>query len=269
MADGMPKASSPDPFPRDMAQRLHGSRLGEAFRLLVLGDPEVVTLTQTAAAHAKQCKLILEGAFPGGFTSYQWPLQLSADELADACVYPGYAIFPGPPLPKPTKAVLELSGAIVRRLALFRQRLASGQLRASGTFVRNGNFGPIHQAQWERPNIVIDTQSSDLLEITNGKAMVQWSGIIIELPELFHVNTAKPLEARSSPPVYDPAPTKKKTSQRASIQQAIATLWPNGIPDAIPVQVRDRKINDWQRKNGLAVASSKTIQRYLAPKAVS
>jgi hypothetical protein len=82
---------------------------------------------------------------------------------------------------------------------------------------------------------------------------------------MFHVNTTEYDEMRG-PAVKNEvgAAARRHSAVQASIEQAKLALWPDGVPPGIPVKARDQRINDWQRQHGIAVASSKSISRYLA-----
>src|SRR5262249_34261986 len=157
--------------------------------------------------------------------------------------------------------------------------LINGWIVAYGTFVRNGTFGPIHCRQWARQNLLLDVKSGDLLEAIDGRAVVQWTGIMLQAPllqpdspgavvdaEVFRANTTEQGGARFCAGESGARPDRKLTPTQASIKKAIGVLWPNGIPAELPLQVRDQIIIDWQKEQRIAVASSKTIRRFLARK---
>jgi hypothetical protein len=99
--------------------------------------------------------------------------------------------------------------------------------------------------------------SGDFIRKAAGKSVVQWSGIVLEV---FHVNSTEHADLRSP----TTAPVSKPTAARASIDAAVGALWPSGVPEALPAQVRDQMIIEWQKKNrGHAVVSPRTIRRYL------
>jgi hypothetical protein len=54
------------------------------------------------------------------------------------------------------------------------------------------------------------------------------------------------------------------TAQRASIAAAIGAIWLNGIPLGVPLKDIDDEIIRWQKANGRAITSSKSIRRYLS-----
>jgi hypothetical protein len=53
-----------------------------------------------------------------------------------------------------------------------------------------------------------------------------------------------------------------KSVQRESIAAAVKALWNDKVPSGTHTRDRNDKIQDWQKKNGRAVASEKTIDRY-------
>jgi len=56
----------------------------------------------------------------------------------------------------------------------------------------------------------------------------------------------------------------KTTATRESVKEAIAALWPDGIPLSMELQQRDERIIAWQRLKQSKVASPKSIRRYLS-----
>jgi hypothetical protein len=270
---------------RDAPACLIGSSLSDAFRKLVLEDPEIKLLgkmiVEQERAHSDVFNI---GQYPGVHVEFNWPLDITTCDLAFHFVHSVHCFSSGT-YPEASKAVQRVSGLIAGRLQVLRQTLITGQIDSYGTFAKTGNFGPMHRLQWARRGLLIDVQGGDLLEETDRKPAVLWTGVIFEAPEpketashkpqldaedtgMFHVNTAE----RDGPPSNPistggrPPAARRVTPQRASIEAAIATIWPEGIPLALPLKVRDQKIMDWQKGQSLAIASSKTIRRYLAVK---
>jgi hypothetical protein len=264
--------------------RLVGLSLSDAFRSFVIEDPEVRLLgkiiVEQEGAHGE---VFNHGQYPGPFVDFTWPLDATPSDLVFQFVRPVLFVFPGPPLPEGSSAVQRVSGLIAERLNALRRMLATGEIAAYGTFAKTGNFCLIHRLQWARPGLFIDVSGGDLLQKVDHKPVVLWSGVILEAPahptpqrpqlgldaDEFHVNSSEHVGLPSDPISTKKSghPTRRITPQRASVQAAIAAIWPDGIPMALPLKTRDQKIIDWQKANALAVASSKTIGRYLAAKA--
>jgi hypothetical protein len=279
---------TPLPQGLDAPACLIGLSLSDAFRQLVLEDPEITLLgkmiVEQEGAHGD---VFNKGQYPGPYVDFNWPLDITASDLAFQFIRPLIFVIPGPPLPEASKAVQQVSGLIAGRLRALRQMLVTGRIDSYGTFAKTGNFGPMHRLQWARRGLLIDVEGGDLLQETDRQPAVLWSGVIFEAPEpkddpashrpqlgaedtgAFHVN-APECDGPPSNPISTgeglPA-ARRVTPQRASIQAAIAAIWPEGIPLALPLKVRDQKIMDWQRGQSLAIASSKTIRRYLAAQA--
>jgi hypothetical protein len=278
---------APLPQGLDAPACLIGLSLSDAFRQLVLEDPEIRLLgkriVEQEGAHRD---VFNNGQYPGPYVDFNWPLDVTASDLQFQFVRPLIFVIPGPPLPEASKAVQRVSGLIAGRLQALRQMLVKGQIDSYGTFAKTGNFGLMHRLQWARRGLFIDVQGGDLLEGTDREPAVLWSGVIFEAPEtkdlsshkpqlgaedtgVFHVNTPE----RDGPPSIPISTVERRpaarrvTPQRASIEAAIAAIWPEGIPLALPLKTRDQKIMDWQRTQSLAIASSKTIRRYLAAQA--
>jgi hypothetical protein len=282
-----PESASPtrEPFP---VSRFFGLSLSEAFRRFVLEDPEISALGKMIVEQEhSHGEVFNEGQYPGPWVEFKWPLDITASDLVFQFVRPVVFVFPGPPLPDGSEVIHRVSTALADRLQSLRRMLVEGQIVAHGTFVNSGLFGPINRLQWARSGLSIDVKSGDLLQDIDHRAVAQWSGLALEAPAgsepsphrasstgyaaEFHVNSTK----RDGQPSGLNSTSKgtssagKITPHHASIEAAIAAIWPTGIPTALPLKTRDEKIIDWQKKHALAVASSKTIRRYLAAKAKS
>jgi hypothetical protein len=270
----------------DDPSRLFGLSLCDAFRMFILEDPEIIRLGKLVLKREPQhADLFRQGVFPRLGISYQWPLDLTASELASEMTWPFLTFSNDRPV-KPSQAVELAAKAIVDKLQSLRRLLETGQVEACGTFDASGAFGPIHRQQWARAGLLIDIRSSDLLEHIDNRNVVRRSGVILEAP-----TSAKPIVSRTGerklrkaattgshvkPTGYyvlrsasirkpsSPQPRRRLSAQQASIAKAIAALWPQGVPDALPVKTRDEKINAWQKAEGIALASSKTIQRFFS-----
>jgi hypothetical protein len=285
----------------DAPSRLFGLSLSDAFRQFVLEDPEISALGKMIVEEdGRHVEVFSKGQYPGPYVDFGWPLDVSASDLVFQFVRPVVFFVPGPPLPEGSEAVHRVSSLLAAKLRSLRRMLINGLVVAHGTFVNTGMFGPINRLQWARSGLLIDVKSGDLLQEINNRAAVQWSGLALESPAkselanqtaqtgakttpaelpppetasaaVFHVNSTEHDGLRSRPISTDKdAPnTCKITPHHASIEAAIVAIWPEGIPTALPLKTRDQKIIDWQRENGFAVASSKTIRRYLAAKAKS
>jgi hypothetical protein len=144
---------------------------------------------------------------------------------------------------------------LVALIGSIKELLTSGGIVGCGTYAKTGIVGNIARLEWARREMYFDVKNSDLLETVSNKTVVKWSGITL------HAAAAAALKVPVSG--ASPSAARKSTSHWASIEAAIASLWPEGIPAGMMVQVRDGKINDWQRDKGQAVTSGKTIKRYL------
>ncbi len=259
----------------DVPSRIFGLSLSEAFRKFVLEDPEISTLGKMIVKQeGRYAEVFSDGQYPGPYINFIWPLDVTASDLAFQFVRPVVFFVPGPPLPEPSENIHRVSGALADRLQSLRRMLAVGDIVAHGTYVNTGAFGPINRLQWARDGVLIDVKSGDLLREINNHPIIQWSGLALEGPpasSMFHVNSTECDALRPSSLLTTKGlPSASKiTPHHASIEAAIAALWPEGIPMGLLLQKRDQKILDWQKSQGLAVASSKTIRRYFAAKAKS
>jgi hypothetical protein len=121
----------------------------------------------------------------------------------------------------------------------------------------------IDRGQWDREGIWIDVMSSDFLEGPPHQLTPRWTGVSIfhVKPRMYDVRPLPTLRHHQAEPSATPL-----TAKQASIEAAISSLWPAGIPDHMSVKERDRQIMQWQKKNGAAVATSRTISRYMDKK---
>ena len=245
------------PFAADV-KLLAGLGLGEAFKKHVLEHPAVSEPGQALCSREKQyADIFSEGRVPGCYIIYEWPLDVEPAELAFDFVRPLVFFVPGPPVPEPSDEIRLIAEAMSARIRTFRRMLVEGALIAHGMFESTGTFGPIHRQQWARSDVFIDVKNGDFIRKVAHKSVVQWSGVVLEE---FHVNSLEHDDLRRSAA----ASVSKLTAAQASIEAAFRALWPSGVPETLPAQVRDQMIIDWQKKNpGHAVVSPRTIRRCL------
>ncbi len=261
------------------ATRFGGLGLVEAFRKLVFEDAEIITLGETLSRRDERHRDVFRhGQYPGWYVDHRWPFDVTPEDLAFNFVRPVVFYAPGPPLPEPSSEALNVSALIVRKMKALREWLIAGDLVAYGTYEKTGTFDPIHRLQWARRGIAINVQSGDFLREVDNKMVVQWTGLALEAPlrasqeqnrDAFHVNSTAYDDVRRDRAAPHADTPKRATPARASILQAAASLWPDGIPDGLQVKVRDQRIMEWQREHGLTVASSKSIQRHLGSLSLS
>jgi hypothetical protein len=267
------------------AAKLLGLSLRDAFHQFIFGDPRVVALGKSLAQEQRWNEgPFKDGRYPGISFGFRWPLDLTPESLAYDLVVPFIIVIPGPPPPAPSTLMCQVADAVVGRLQILRDLLLSGDVAAYGTFERSGNFEAIHRLQWGRGDLFVDVESGDLLRWANKEFTVLWSGIALEVPDQnaasppsrsesqsaivrgqsggsFHVNDMEHDGVRSSPTSVTGGAL---TPAFASIKAAVEALWPEGIPEGLQAQVRDRQINEWQRSHNVAVTSTRTIRRYLS-----
>lgn len=261
----------------DVAARMAGLTLPDMFRRLVLDEPEIKRLAEPVIREDSAHRDVFsDGRFPGIYVVFEWPLHITAEELADDFWRTGMFILEEYDSER-SEAVKQVCRAIVGRLVLIRTVLIDGLIEAHGTFARTGEFRSIHRLQWMRPALRIDIKSGDVLEDTGDGSVVQWSGVVFERPtksadrfagyhegseilresgSKFHVNSTEHDGVR-------PSLRRRASAPWQSVEAAIAALWPDGIPAGLAPKSRDARIIDWQKENGLTTASTKTIQRVL------
>jgi len=244
---------------------LNGKRLSEAFSKYVIKDPEVIALGARAMARGGYREVFEDGNAPGPVTDYHWSLTQSADQRAFDFVRQ-LAWITLDDIPKPSAEINAAVVALTDRCHALQRLLAGGQITAEGTFVQTGLISAIHRTQWQRSGVTVDVQNGDLCEGEGRQRTVRWSGIVLEAP---HHSQLLPLDNpgldSTPPPLSDKVDiVAKTTATRESVKEAIAALWPDGIPLSMELQQRDERIIAWQRLKQSKVASPKSIRRYLS-----
>jgi hypothetical protein len=248
------------------AKRVIGLSLVQAFRQLVLEDPEVVALSKPLTRYVRVFK---EGSFPGGAVSYLWPLDLTADGCAYQFVS-SFGGFVGDALPSASKEQSAVSVALVDRLQALRGLLATGKVLARGTSARTDTAVVIPALEWSRSNVSIDVENGDFCEIENYTAKIRWSSISLEAPEkrdtpprdLLRPTTPAKEKSAAVPPKN--ANAAKLTPTEARVRTAIGAIFPDGFPDGLSAKGRNKQIIDWVKKNGPQPVSAKSINRYVS-----
>src|SRR6185437_5797206 len=73
----------------DVARSLVGLSLGEAFFKCVLEDPEVQTrAAEVLRRDSDYASVLRDGQYPGNIVTYNWPLDVTVNELAFEFVRP-------------------------------------------------------------------------------------------------------------------------------------------------------------------------------------
>ena len=191
------------------ASYLNGLSLAQVFRRYIIEDPEVSTLAKCVLkAGAGHSPVFLEGQAPGPFVDFHWPLDTTASAIAFRFVASPLVIL-GSPLPSPSSAILAASEVLADRIAALRDILACGKVVAFGTFGLSGIEGPIGRLQWIRNGISIDASNGDFCEGQDHRAMPQWTGLSLRLPDA-------PLLPNQ--PQHYPAPKIAEVPPRAKAQ---------------------------------------------------
>jgi len=119
-----------------------------------------------------------EGQYPGS-CEYNWPLDVTASELAYEFVRP-ILIDVYKPDPKASPEICQLCEVIVERFQTLRGFLTSGHLTVLGTHVATGNIMPMDLFQWKRRGLLLDVQSSDILDAQRHPPILRWSGLSLQ-----------------------------------------------------------------------------------------
>jgi hypothetical protein len=280
----------------DAAARLSGQSLAAIFRKCVLQDPEVVACSKRIPDRKRHEDVFEKGQAPGPYVTFEWSCDMTPSDLAFDFVRP-VVFFTSQELPRASAQIQRVSEVIVDRWQRLRRRLIDGDLVARGTHERTGIVRYVEPLQWVRKDLSIDVVNSDLLQMKDNKPVVQWTGLMLVRPShnpfaqradieaeisdvdasMFHGkptgshglprSTAQPHASADTPTSEQRSEAKKRTprisAQQRSIEEAIADMWPAGMPSLLAKE-RDERIRDWQRRKGAIVASPKTISRYLA-----
>jgi hypothetical protein len=253
---------------------LHGISLKDAFWRFVLHDPEVEFLGSKAIkANPDLDRVYREGwCHPNG--SQEWPVAFVQGALAGGRSPNSPIGYSADPLPQEVQRAADV---VCHRFSALLTPLRQGILEAAGDPVRSRGTDRILPSIWLHPSYFLDSKNGDVLQANDADTadwhnirVKRWRAVMLKRPQqpnLFHVK----------PPTSDEAPLAtighafarsdhKLTPVRASINQAIKALWPNGDHMAVPVKTRVEMINDWQRANNFAVASGRTIDRHLKKK---
>ena len=211
---------------------------------------------------------------------YNWPLDVTADELAYDFVRP-IAWFSDQSTPRASAEIIQVCEVLVARIQQLRNFLSGGILVARGTHAATGNVLIVDSFQWKRKGTLLDVQNSDLSDGQQHAPTLGWTGLSLEAgpssradessssitsrDTAFHGKLTEDDNLRSAtiPSRAGALAKPRRSAWKASIEAAVRALWPDGIPATLPLKSRDDQIAAWQKKKEFPVASSKTIRRYL------
>lgn len=263
-----------------------GHSLSEVFRDYILGDPEVIALSREAIRVKPELDRIFHR---GWYTSYgvrEWPVSLEHSFLGGIERLSAFGFLRDP---EPAAAIDAIDALQDRFVALLTM-LQRNEIEAYGLPSRPGDPQDLMRSLWAHRDIEIDPLKGDVFsqnpECENphfDRLVKRWTGVMFRrtnrgkspsaliasgsgMRDTFHVNFTDDAHVRPgrSGRTNTPSISDKRTPQRESIKAAIAALWPSGIPVGLPVQRRDQKIIEWQKTNGRAIVSAKSISRFLA-----
>lgn len=247
---------------------IHDMSLKDVFWQFVLCDPEV----QALASEAIQVRPSLEQVYVKRNCApyrYVWPFRFDFGALAGG-LSKGDEFYDSTENPPEVQAAADV---VCRRFEALLELLRNGKIEAVGIPSREGKPDRVPTSVWSRDSYYFSATNGEILKTKDPepsdwfhKRLKRWSAVMLRRPQspVFHV---KPLATDGTAPTtakYSPTKSgRRKTVTQASIEQAIKTLWPNGIPPGLPVKTRNQKIRDWQKTNDLAETSEKSIERYL------
>ncbi len=188
------------------AEWLHGLGIAEAFKTLILDDPEVLLLGRRIVRMDSLHRDVFHaGQLPGYSAEFRWLVDFDVADLADRFVMPS-ATAAWQELPQPAKIYEQASQAIVGRWSALVRLLRGGHIVASGTHATTGEFIPIQRRQWARGNIAVDVRSGDLIEWQGSQAVVLWSGL--ELTMAARPESSGLIKSHVKPHIYERVPTR-------------------------------------------------------------
>ena len=265
---------------------ISGCSLAEAFRQFVLGDPEVRALSRQALELAPEFERVFNDGRCTPHGVAEWPVNLeysyvggiAGDNSVIGRLLRGRA----------QREVILAVDALKHRYASLIEMLQQNEIEAIGVASQSMLPQTIMRSFWSHKGIEADLQNGDVFShrdsdhLGSGRLTKLWTGVMLQRPMRSDSNDEQPRTLLSHEKVFHVKPTQndperpiridharpkgraeKVTASQASIVAAIAALWPEGITPGISVQIRDRRILDWQKEHGLAVVNPRTIQRYL------
>jgi len=249
------------------AEAVSASSLSEVFNKHVLSDPEVAALADVAIKTAPEFERIFRQGHCYIEGVSQWPVCFERGVVGVLHPEPEKrSRFNSRRTPDSIEVVVAVQALATRYTALI-EALRSGEVEARGIPRILGLPHEIPRAIWSHNDFSMNSAGDLFGPNPEPKPFCwyieHWVAVMLHLP-LFHVKPLKRDEvlpdAASQQAVLSGS---KLTAGQTSIRSAIESLWPDGIPKGLAVQTRDQKIIQWQKDNDLAVASSKSIYRYL------
>jgi hypothetical protein len=269
-----------------------GAPLSEAFRTYVLEDPEVAALAREAIRLSPEwTRVFVEGrCYRTG--AADWPVAF--ERRYHDIVHPDpekRSRFAARRDVDPIEAVIAAE-ALNHRYGVLISMVRGGQLVAHGLSQASGRLEEIPRSIWSHDDFSFDAKSGDLFQLNDlsegwrDRLIRRWIGVVLQRPVLsaasrpfgskgsiaprsseamFHMNSTGHAPSPSNPVAHDQGDAlgQQPTALQASIESAVAAIWPGGVPAGLSLKMRDRKIMEWQKVNGLGMASSKTIRRHL------
>lgn len=162
------------------AASLNGLALGEAFLTFVLGSAQVTAISsRLLKEEPKFTPIFAQGELPGITRRFDWPLSVSAEELAvdfDRPIGYDYGVPWAPPLP----LVVAVAKAMAERINKFQEILASGTVVARGTSEKTHAECVVSIGQWARRDLRIDIENSSIGVAPGSDFDPVWTGVWLE-----------------------------------------------------------------------------------------
>jgi hypothetical protein len=206
------------------------------------------------------------------------PLPESPEEAAISAEYFGVE------LPPDVQAYYD---AVKLRADTLIGMLQQQQVVARG-HTMDGHLVQIAHSIWSHLEYYVHPPTGDVYNASTRPMTKRWSGVVLEAPAepQFHVKPTEHHGIRSTSTENNAgaqprrrktaskrrkaaakrgkaAAERRKTPAQASIEQAVAALWPDGVPNTMLLKTRDQMIARWQKGNGVLAVSSKTVRRFL------
>lgn len=248
----------------DLAKRLAGLTLAEAFDKIIGADPELRELAKNAVDASPGNPYFPD--YPGnpylpnletrsyGEVADKWPVL--TEDLRTMESHWGTDL-----TPDATEADAKYMKGIADRYDLMMEPVRAGCLLGQG-HLRDGTIATINKGIWSNDSYLIDFVHSDVGKIseiegfeTFSRFTPVWSAVELILPS--KVTGEKDAVAKS------PNELKLTPSEQA-IFEAHLELFPDDVPVGRRIKERNSAINQWLIKNGHSRVSCKTIQRFYA-----
>jgi hypothetical protein len=178
-------------YPRLLAPNavdlLAGQPLSEAFRLFVLGDPEVVALRAPALKAAPSFEQVFIRGCCYVHGAEEWPLAFEGHEITGATRLPGESTWADLFAPREPPAVIAAAEALAHRYGCLIGLLRRGELEAIGLPVGKGQPERLLRSIWSHRDFYMTAEGDVFEENPDSRDrydrfIKRWSALTLERP---------------------------------------------------------------------------------------